>query len=818
MAGVTVAIPFLTYRTMNDENANDDAIVKEQTRKPRTKKIKLITTSPSGEDLSLKHIVKHFRDTLEWHHRDVIPLKEGKRQWTIDLDSPLTLWDKDQHDEWVDQLRPLEPGKESPVCQKCDAFNYCKNPFIKPWGSKDPLITVVYEFISLAEDTRGEGGGGMSAQLMDTLSVVAQKLKFPFDRIRWLPLTRCRMSKDHKMVAKSKANYCGIYAVQDIMMYPPTILMPVGSVCLGYFSYKSNAQDWGGKVMTYRGWPDDWLMEVKYSRPVDGKKRGHPIFGQHEPEFKTTLFPLQTLGIVKATQNQQIMSAWLKSAAKAMRMAMDGIEPKEYILPHYRLTKDPDEVILTLRWLINNPGTLVAFDTETTGLKAFAEGASVVFVMLRWKDETGPRSIGFPWDWPESPMKPHLSRVAPYLNKALESSIIVGHNLSFDALFANANFEGSDLDKLADACVYDTWHEAFVLRQARGSLSLDMMASQHVPELSGYDEEFTILISLYPELLSPEEGGHYARCPDEFFDNHFKSYVMGDVEVTYKTHEVMREKLGECKSYRIPLAHPERRGEFRHYTTMSRQQVYDRVVSPAARTLIKMMGRGLKVDLKELSFQEEMFPQLIFEARKKLREITPEVLEWCEHMEASEPGWFLDLESKDHLREILYNKMRMPIKAITAAGLQKIKDGYFYVDDVNDILGPIDKAEKAIRRISRDDKDFSEKWKDLLKFIAIDKFSLNGLSAENPKIRPLLEYRSIFKQYASYIRTIRNITTKGIDKKARTKDQHLARDGMVRGRRRTPALAVRCAVADRHRQRALRALAAGHGAEPGRSS
>ena len=58
---------------------------------------------------------------------------------------------------------------------------------------------------------------------------------------------------------------------------------------------------------------------------------------------------------------------------------------------------------------------------------------------------------------------------------------------------------------------------------------------------------------------------------------------------------------------------------------MSRQVVYDRIVSPASGTLIKMMGRGLKVDIKELSFQEEMFPQLIFEARKKLREMEQSV-------------------------------------------------------------------------------------------------------------------------------------------------------------------------------------------------
>jgi DNA polymerase I-like protein with 3'-5' exonuclease and polymerase domains len=148
-------------------------------------------------------------------------------------------------------------------------------------------------------------------------------------------------------------------------------------------------------------------------------------------------------------------------------------------------------------------------------------------------------------------------------------------------------------------------------------------------------------------------------------------------------------------------------------------------------------------------------------------------------MESQTPGWFLDLESKDHLRTILYEKMRLPIKALTSAGQSRIKEGKFFVDRVEDLVGPIEKAEKAIRKVSHNDEDFQDKWKEFLKVIAIDKFSLNGLSAENPKVRPLLEYRSIFKQYASYIRTIRNITTKGIDKKARTKDQHLARDGMV---------------------------------------
>jgi DNA polymerase I-like protein with 3'-5' exonuclease and polymerase domains len=778
---------------MNNDDVDPSPEVEIEQPKKRSRKAKLITISPSGEEVSLKHIAKHFRDTLELHHKEAITSTEkGDRLWIIDLASPLTLWFK-EGDNLREDTRALQPSRESPICQKCELFMDCKNPFLKPYGSEQPLMSVFYEFTSGTEDDQGQPGvGGIASRLRDIWNNMAIHAKMPFNRIRWVPMMRCAnrpkkiVDENGKTVLvkkvvnpKTKINWCGLYAVQDVMMYTPNVMMPVGSVTLGFFSYKSNAQDWGGKLLTFRGWPDDWLMEPKYSKAVDGKRPGHPIYGQYDTNFRVPMFPVQTPGIIDATQIKKLKDAWLKSIVDAMKLASNGAPIRQYILDHYKISENPDEIIESLQWLIDHPKTLVAFDTETTGLKAFAESAAIVYVMLRWKDGDEPKSIGFPWDYPESPLKPHISRITPFLNKALESSVLVGHNLTFDALFAAANFEGSNLDRLGDACRYDTWHEAFVLRQAKGSLGLDMMAYQHVPELGGYDEDFSILIELERELLHPEQGGHYARCPDEYKETHLKPYVMGDVEVTYKTHEKLREKYDECKTYKIPLAHPTKRGKFRWYPTISRKQVYDKIVSPASGTLIKMMGRGLKVDLKELSFQEEMFPQLIFETRKKLREITPEVLEWCEYMESQTPGWFLDLESKDHLRTILYEKMRMPIKAITSAGQTRIKEGKFYVDRVEDVVGPIEKAEKAIRKVSRTEKDFEANWKDFLKVIAIDKFSLNGLSAENPKVRPLLEYRSIFKQYASYIRTIRNITTKGIDKKARTKDQHLARDGMV---------------------------------------
>jgi DNA polymerase I-like protein with 3'-5' exonuclease and polymerase domains len=757
------------------------------TKPKKRKKPQLFVAAPDGLRVDLMVIPKHFRDALELHHKPAIRVDDyGNRYWILDIKNPLLHWSFNNGTP-TSSFEPIKPSRESAICKRCELYTSCKTPFQEPIGPTDPMVTVIYEFVSGAEDDRGQlGGGGLTRKLRELYASLGAKIKFPFEQIRWMPLVRCanRMVTNEKgklekrvVNYKTKANWCGIFAVQDLMLHPPKLVMPVGSVCLGYLSFKSNAQDWGGQMLTYRGWPDDWLMEVKYSRPVDGEIKGHPLFGQRVGP-KMPMIPIQSPGIVEATQNPRTVKAWCMSILSALTKVSEGIQPKQYVLPHYLITTDPKVITSTLQELIDSPGTLVAFDTETTGLKAFAEGAQIVYIMFRWEDASGPRSIGFPWAFAESPVNVFIPEITPYLVKALCASQLIGHNLSFDALFSIANIDKCDIDKLADACVYDTWHEAFILRQAKGTLSLDMMAYKHVPELGGYDEDFTILIELYRELLHPENGGHYALCPPEYQETHLKPYVMGDVEVAYKTHGVLRDLLAKSKSYKIPLAHPTKRGRFRWYQTMGRAEVYDKIVSPASRVLIKMMARGLKIDEKELGFQEEMFPQLIFEARKKLREVTPEVLEWCEYNEAQSPGWFLDLESKDHLREILFKKMKLPVKALTASGLKK----YAESDKIDNYLGDIDRVANHVRKLSKDDNDFNEKWDEYIKYIAIDKFTLTALSATHPRVRPLLEYRSIFKQYASYIRPIRNITTTGIDKKARTQAKHLARDGLVHTR------------------------------------
>ena len=55
-----------------------------------------------------------------------------------------------------------------------------------------------------------------------------------------------------------------------------------------------------------------------------------------------------------------------------------------------------------------------------------------------------------------------------------------------------------------------------------------------------------MLIQLESDKMHPDNGGHYARCPAQLWESHFKPYVLGDVEV--------------CTRLRDRIEIPERRG------------------------------------------------------------------------------------------------------------------------------------------------------------------------------------------------------------------------------------------------------------------
>jgi hypothetical protein len=206
---------------------------------------------------------------------------------------------------------------------------------------------------------------------------------------------------------KTKANHCRAHVVEDLQLHPPKFIIPVGTVALGSLCHKSNANDWGGKLLTYRGFPDDWLtnkaIALPRPDPTDREEKrmvtGHPVFGPLPTRDQyIPMMPIMSPRLVAAAQNPYVNARWMASIKRAMVCAKDGTPAMNYIRDWYNVIDDPKAIARQLRELAKMPRSLVCYDTETTGIKPWADDAAIVFMMFRWRDpQTGqPKSLGFP--------------------------------------------------------------------------------------------------------------------------------------------------------------------------------------------------------------------------------------------------------------------------------------------------------------------------------------------------------------------------------------------------------------------------------------
>jgi len=727
-------------------------------RKARTTTVKFTNACTGEVYTKIASVEKRWRDTWAYH-LPIDTLADGSKVIQVDPVAPLA-------------GRPLEPGPKSPLCMQCKMDTLgAKNPYLPFSGSDDPKITIITEIVTQNQD---------SAQTLlapkcgatTIYQILAENAKItgidPDKDVRWVSATRCAVRGAKRPNISTKANWCRLHIVQDLLLHPPKLIMAFGSAALGALSYKSNAYDWQGKLLTYRGWPDDWLCEPKYmlpridmfSTPDNTPPRmtvGHPIFGPPPDTSKRTM--LRSMQSPKSITDQAIPKLakdWAKLIVQGAQLAHNDWEPLNYIKPWYRITTDPNIVAEQMFYFIDHPGIEVAFDTETTGLKQFAEGQKVVFIMFRWNDpETGePKSLGFPWDYPDSELAPYIDELTPCVLEALYSCWLLGHNIGFDALWPAATFKGCDINRLAPRIKWDTWHMAYTAKQMRGTLSLDRIVYDYAPDIAGYEEDMSLLIQLHGDLLSPanNKGGHYAMCPKDKWDTHLRPYVMGDVEGCFISKGKLLEKLESRPTYEIPIADTGNHGSFRWFKPPPRAWVYENVMSPSNQTLIKMMARGMQIDKKQLELFETQYPNKIVELRKGLSTKYPLVGQWIEDQTnrprdaGNDKAWEFDLENKDVLKSLLFDFLKLPIQRLTPAG----RDLYPTPEDVE--TAPYDEK---------------------LKLAAVDKFSLNKLAADHDIARDLLDYRKLYKLYTTYVRPMRNCFNPEVDRKKRDKLPHL---------------------------------------------
>lgn len=794
----------------------------------KPKKPSILFQLPDKTPVSYKGIAKFYRDVIR-HYNGAEPIIDERKRAAkkemvtiTSIESPLG-------------GNELMPDEQSPICIACGLDQEgCYSPYLEYVGSENPIATILVESIGRKEDECGSiGSGGTNAWIAGLIHQLSAAHGVELKDIRWVPITRCASRGEKRPNYKTKGNWCRHYAIRDLMLHPPKVVIPVGTAALGLLCHKSNAGDWSGRLLTWRGWPDDWLTDKNFvldrPDPISPEKltRGHPLYGP-APNIRIPMVPIQNPNLVLRDRNELVIDRWKEDLIYALQTGKEGVKPANYDRPWYRISEDAEEVITVLEEVIQLTQTyenlIIGFDTETTGLKQWAffkrvraslkmgsglspigvaikadegdedevvrsEDPRIVFMMFRWTDPvTGqPKSIGFPWDFAESGIKPHIDRITPLVIRLLSLCSQVGHHLTFDDLFVIAtvgrregehlpfNSDGSwnenwlalqeRINLISEAAHWDTWHMVFTALQKRGSLGLELLAYDWVPDLAGYEEDMTLLIELHGDLMNPanNKGGHYANCPKPLWPTHLRPYVMGDAEVTYQTREKVAAKLERSKVYKIPIAKPNSPGNFRYYQTPRRDWVYKNIVSPASRTLTKMMARGMHIDLTELAEQERIYPAKVQGAKDKLREADPLVERWCQTKieetakeNASDPEgvrWELDLENKGQLKELLFDTLKCPIHRLTKKGRQLFGE---------------------------DPSDWEEiSYEQRKEYAAVDKFTLNRLAVDFPNLRPLQDYRKTFKVYSTYVRPMRNMMATGLDKKDREKEPHLSVDGCI---------------------------------------
>lgn len=768
-----------------------------ETPPPRVSKRRFFRL-PDGQTLpqsEWKSISKFDRDVINYYHGEEkkIILATGKKKERIE-------WITDYNPEQPLLDKSITPSIHSPICQQCGLYEHnCRTPFMAYYGADKPLITIIFDGVTRAEDVQGQlSRDGSPAVIRRIIEENLHQTGVSIRDVRWVPMTRCTNWLKKNVDLKPRGNWCRYHVLDDLMRHPPALVMPVGTTALGLLSHKSNAQEWSGRLLTFRGWPDDWLSNPKYALPCPDPRgmevTGHPVFGAI-PEKRLPMVPVQSPRLIFAAQNAVVYTRWKKDVLRALKMAKEGVTALNYVRDWYRWTEDVITIETILNELLEYPRIELTYDTETTGLRGWAGNAAIVSMMFRWVDPaTGqPRSLGFPWNFEGSAVRKHIPRLKLLVWKVLTQSTLIGHNLTFDMLYTFAAFWKTKLKgwgdpeynrkrdrwitNLADACKYDTWHMAFALQQRRGSLGLEVLAYDWVPDLAGYEEDMAILIDLYYDAMHPgaNKGGHYLNCPRDKWDSHLVPYVMGDVEVCHQAHGKIRKKLTGTPLYEFPLAHPESPGRFRLFTAPGRDWVYDKIMSPASRVLMKMMARGLYIDDEKLAFMEDNMPKQIKDLREKLKTVDPRIDAWCAEQKATEVGWELDLENKKQLKGLLFKCLNLPVIRFTKQGRKLLGD------DVAAATEAMRKATVAEQPELEDDavKLEIDVQKQLQEVAAVDKFTLNKICAEFEYLRPLQKYRKAFKLYSTYVRPLKNAFSAGLDKKQRTADPHLCFDQCI---------------------------------------
>ena len=245
---------------------------------------------------------------------------------------------------------PLRSHDKYQNCYSCGLYRYCNSPKMEPTGGFKKGILNIGDFPSEADDASGKHFQGAEGKLLyrryKSLGIDLYKDCLNLNAVNCLPLDK---NDDVRKPNNKEIVSCRNVVLWAIKEYKPKIIVLHGDYAL----QSVIGHRWSGGLDNINKW------------------RGHVIPDQ---DFKTWICPVFSPKYVYDSQYGDIEAIWINDLARIIKHL--DVPFKEYIEPKIHYIHDLG-ILDTIK-----PGTDIAFDYETTGLKPHAKGHKIICVAV----------------------------------------------------------------------------------------------------------------------------------------------------------------------------------------------------------------------------------------------------------------------------------------------------------------------------------------------------------------------------------------------------------------------------------------------------
>lgn len=440
-------------------------------------------------------------------------------------------------------------------------------------GPEDARFLVVVDSPSAKPETYNRL---MPQSSLGMFSKHAQAEQFRKDDFFFYPQIRCAFNpddyttKEKTLIQKS----CRPHLVEQIRRQRPEVIIPLG----GEPSKQVHGR--AVKITKIRGMPvphDDFKKTVVLPmlNPLQVV-----LYPQHEPTFKSDF---ATLG--RLVDNDYDITA------------AGTVSTGDY------------EFIDDLEFLIREKPSILAFDTENTGLRWYAPDAATL--TMQFCIEPG-RAYLLPWDHPDQPQTGRAkARLKRQLRQLLQNpkTKVIGQNTKYDAVYTMAQ------TGIRFRIGGDTLMLATLMDENATTKNLADLVKRFVPDMAGYSDSFDATVDK-------------AKMRDVPLDDKFLQYGAGDADAVFRLHDVLYDEVAKDKKL---LAH------------------YNHVTLPGLNAFASIELRGQYVSPDEADKFEAFMEQKVAEQRESLLRQVPKSIKRA-HVEKG-----VKFSRAEFLRDILFH-------------------------------------------------------------------------------------------------------------------------------------------------------------------